>query len=172
MSYKCCLNCVLRHHLDDNTICCPYNPGCGVVPNAAGIYWFNEEQAKKSCCSHHWPELFDSRYEVMDWPSWVSACHPELVAEYDEYVNRMKAYGRSHEVYIVEFEYLDVDGYWDNDEIKYTDRAEAIAAAVRESQRPGNDHVRLRHEWWCNQFKRTDSEWIDWEKEANDEQAV
>jgi hypothetical protein len=108
----------------------------------------------------------------MDWPTWLSACHPELGAEYDEYVKRMTADGRMNEVYIVEFEYLGVGGYWDNDEIKYTDRAEAIAAAVRESHRPGNGHVRLRHEWWCNQFKRTDSEWIDWEKEVNDGQTV
>jgi hypothetical protein len=32
--------------------------------------------------------------------------------------------------------------------------------------------VKLRHEWYDNEFKRDDGEWIDWEKEAKDGQAV
>lgn len=168
MAEKCCANCGIRHHLTDEIICCRHNPGCGVVPNAAGIYQFSREQAEKSCCNSHWHELFDSRYNVMDWPTWLEACHPELVAEYDRFVKRMTANGRSDDVYIVSFEYPDVGGLMDSGEFKYTDRAEAIAAAVRESQDSENSNVRVWHEWWCKQFKRKDGEWIDWKKEAND----
>jgi hypothetical protein len=75
-------------------------------------------------------------------------------------------------VYIVEFDYPDVGGMMDSAKIKYTDRAKAIEAAVRESKRPYNESVCLRHEWWDNEFKRKQSEWIDWEKEVKDGQAV
>ena len=84
----------------------------------------------------------------------------------------MTDHGTSDHVYIVEFEYPDVGGMMDSAEIKYTDRAKAIEAAVRESKRPYNEHVTLKHEWWCKEFRRKQSEWIDWKKEAKDGQAV
>ena len=176
MTLKCCMNCGHRYHIDDSTVRCWNNPGGGVEPNGAGIYIFTVERAKRSVCESHSEEFTDTRYAVMDYNSWIDTFHADLKMllrkQYDDYVEMMKNLAKSDEVYIVSFQYDDVGGMLDTAEIKYTDCAEAIKAAVRESERPGNSCVQLRHEWYDKQYRRKEGEWIDWKKEVNDGQAV
>lgn len=172
MCDKCCATCGMRYYVDDDTVCCHHDPGCGVKPNAAGFYCFNIKQAEKSCCDHYWEQIVDHRYSTMDRVTWELVFHPELNSEYQKYVEKMAAKRESDHVYIVMFDYPDVGGMMDSAEIKYADRAKAIEAAVRESKRPYNESVSLKHEWWNNECGRKECEWIDWEKEAKDGQAV
>ena len=66
MCDKCCATCGMRYYVDDDTVCCHRDPGCGVKPNAAGFYCFNIKQAEKSCCDHYWEQIVDHRYSTMD----------------------------------------------------------------------------------------------------------
>lgn len=176
MSNKCCLTCNNRYHLGNGKVRCWHDPGCGVEPNSARVYIFTEEQAKQCVCKHYYREIGDQRYAAMDYSDWLDTFHAELQADlrkhFDEYCKMMKSQCRTNEVYIVSFQYDDVGGMLDEMSINYSDRDQAIKAAVRESKRPGNYCVKLRHEWYDNEYKRDDGEWIDWEKEAKDGQAV
>ena len=108
----------------------------------------------------------------MDRVTWELVFHPELNSEYQKYVDKVAAKRESDHVYIVMFDYPDVGGMMDSAEIQYIDRAKAIEAAVRESKRPYNENVSLKHEWWNNECGRKECERIEWEKEAKDEQTV
>lgn len=170
MCNKCCLTCGNRYHLGTGQVRCWHDPGCGVEPNYARVYIFTEEQAKQCVCKHYYREIGDRRYAVMNYPDWMDTFHAalqdELRKHYDEYCKMMKMQRRTNEVYIVSFQYDDVGGTLGENSLNYSDREQAIKAAVRESKRPGNYGVHLRHEWYDNEYKRDEGEWIDWKKEA------
>lgn len=176
MRNKCCLTCVNRYHLGTGKVRCWHDPGCDVEPNSAGVYIFTEEQAKKSACDQYYHEIGDRRYAAMDYSDWMDTFHAELQddlrKQYDEYRKMMENQCRTDELYIVSFQYDDVGGMLDELSLKYDNRADALKAAIRESKRPGNHGVQLRHEWHDNQYRRDEGEWIDWKKEAKDGQAV
>ena len=172
MCDKCCATCAMRYYVDDNTVCCLDDPGCGVKPNAAGFYLFSVEQAEKSCCDNYWKPPVYHRHTIMDRFTWEHVFHPDLDIEYRKYVEKAANKRETDHLYIVVFDYTDVDGMRKRSEIKYTDRTKAIESAVRKGTRPYNENVSLKHEWWNNECGRMECEWIDWEKEAKDGQAV
>lgn len=167
----CCAKCSNRYHVDDNTMCCWWNPGCGVEPNHEGWYVFNAEQAKECGCGHHYPDIFgDRRYERLPYSAWKSIYHPGSTAnlsdEYEEYSNKVRASRYTSHRYVLEYGYPDVGGYQDVWTEEFDTQEAAVAAAVKASKDPVNYNITVAHKYHNNRYNRDESEWVDWKNLA------
>ena len=167
----CCAKCSNRYHVDDNTVCCWWNPGCGVTPNHEGWHVFSVEQAKECGCGHHFPDIFsDRRYERLPYSAWKSIYYPgskaNLSDEYEEYANKVRASRYTNHKYVLEYGYPDVGGLQDVWTEEFDTQEAAIAAAVKASKDPDNYGITVAHKFHNNRFNRDESEWVDWKKLA------
>jgi hypothetical protein len=163
---RCCSTCLFGRWVNETTFCYDRAPSDEIKPNQCGLFLFSAEQANKLSCGQYYEPYGNPKYKAMDFDMWLKANHPEIMTQYNAYTEMMEARMKSKHEYRLRYEYPDAHGLIGDYEQTFTDKDEAIAAAVEASKDKVNYNISIRHSWWDNLYEREEGEWIEWEKEA------
>lgn len=162
---RCCSTCLYGRWINETTFCCHRSPSKDITPNPCGLFLFSTEQANTLSCDQYCLPFGNPNYKTMDFDMWIKALHPDIVMAYKEYTKMMDARKIDHHKYVLRFEYPDAHGLIGDYEETFTNKDNAIAAAVEASKDKVNYNISIRHSWWNKQFEHEEGEWIDWNKE-------